>query len=101
VPLVEQIARLTGGALAPTDLTCVERGPTRELRFTMSGRTFTATLRGDTDWVDVDPLLACLNEALGAGGANGSLEFAEGRGIIFAPCPSSSVRSTRRRRPTP
>nr|HEX4315997.1 hypothetical protein [Kofleriaceae bacterium] len=66
-PLVRELARVTGGALAVSAVTCTQAGDTRALVVEAGGRVARATLHGG-DVVDVPPLLACLNELLAGGG---------------------------------
>lgn len=69
LPLVADVLALAGSALQPTQVECSEEPPPRaadeepkrRLRLTWRRKTFEALLEGNTDWVDVEGLVECLN----------------------------------------
>lgn len=50
--------------LEPARVECTESNARRTLLVHIGGRSVTAEMRGDTDWVDTAPLLECLNALL-------------------------------------
>jgi hypothetical protein len=61
--VIGSIAAITGGALAPSAIHCAE-GPRRVLSVVAEGKTSRIELQGATDWLDLTPLLACLNRLI-------------------------------------
>lgn len=61
-PVVMSLCALTQGALRMEFFACSEEDTVRELRLVISGVELRAQLAGDTDYVDVKPLLVCLND---------------------------------------
>ena len=68
--LVADLCQLAGSELSLERVTCHERQGVRELVVRISGHEATAELEGNTDWVDLPPLLAALNRAAEAAGAS-------------------------------
>lgn len=68
VELVEQMLALSGGTLSASSIACVEEQARRRLTIESNGQRFEATLDGDGDWIDLPPLLLCLNDLAKASG---------------------------------
>jgi hypothetical protein len=73
IDFVADLARLTDGQLAPRRVDCVDRDGARQLTFNVGKRRYEARLEENWGWVDLAPLLACLNRALADIGAPGRL----------------------------
>jgi len=90
VAVVDELLTITDGVIPELICTCVERRESRGLTLRIGRRTFTTELRGDTDWIDFDPLLDTLNKVLASVSAPGRLyEFDDSRrdqttGIVYA-----------------
>jgi hypothetical protein len=88
--VVDELLAITGGAAPDATCRCTERDGARRLTLSVEGRRFRTDLRGETDWIDLDPLLDVLNEALAHQGAPGRLHaLDDGRrhqttGIVYA-----------------
>lgn len=72
--VVREVAAITGGMLTFDRITCVEGDPpsedepdaTRMMTLVRGDRTWTGRLRGRTDWIDGERLLALLNRTIDA-----------------------------------
>jgi hypothetical protein len=67
--LVADILAMTKGEVLVESIECTEHENTRTLRMRWGKRAFVTELEGGTDWVDLEPLLECLNKVAAAQGA--------------------------------
>jgi hypothetical protein len=81
--VVADIAQLCG-PIDPIEVSCIEKEGARHLTLAARGLEYDAILTGDTDWLDLAPLLACLNRLLADAGAPGRLYDLPNSGQGFA-----------------
>jgi hypothetical protein len=86
--VVEELCALA--SVAPSHVSCTENSGVRKLSLRHGRKTFSARLRGRTDWIDAPPLIACLNQLVRTTRNNKRFyEFRDPRwgqevGVVFA-----------------
>ncbi len=60
--LIKDLVKITENTICFEAISCVETEKGRELLLTVNQKKFKTILEGDTDYVDVSPLLSCLNK---------------------------------------